>query len=327
MKIEPARAAGLVLLVGLFASGTAPAAGTLANTAIDASATATYTDPAGALQTATSNIATVRVDEILNLVNASNDAGRIGVTSPDSSAVLTFSVKNTGNGSEAFEFVASNLTGDDFDTGSVAIFLDNGDGIFDGDEIPYTFGSTEPTLAAEETVVVYLVAGIGSGHADGAVAELTLRATAVSASAAGDPAGTVLGGAGDGGTDAVVGISTASAVASNGFIVSAVTSTLSKSAVILDPFLGSNAVPGATITYTLSFALSGSGDITQAQVVDLIPANTSYVPNSITLNGVAQTDALDADAGRFNGNQVEVRLPDPLAAPSTQIVTFKVTIN
>ena len=324
-------ASGLfVLAAAMVASNTAQAVGTVANTSISNTATATYTDPANQPQTATSNPSIVTVDEILNVTNVSNDGGRVSATTPDTDSVLSFTVTNTGNGTEAYELSIAQVAGDQFDPTTVRILLDNGDGVFDGDEIAYTFNVNDPVLAPDTPRIVYLVSNIPAALANGNFGDLTLRASAVTAGATGNPAGTTFGGQGDGGTDAVVGNTTASATATNGYVVSTVTSTLVKSQVVLDPFGGSNAIPGATITYTLTFTLSGTGSITVGQVVDLIPANTTYVANSITLNGVPQTDAADSpgtDNSRFNVNQIEVNLSSPLAAPSTQTVTFQVTIN
>lgn len=319
-----ARAVALALAAAL---GPAWGAGTAANTTINNTATASFTDPSGTPQTVTSNTLALVVDEILNVTVASNDGGRVATTSPQTGAVLAFTVTNIGNGTEAFELSFAQIGGDQFDPTGVSIALDNGDGVFDGDEIAYVFNANDPVLADDAARIVYLVADIPAGRANGDFGDLTLRATAVTAGATGDPAGTLFGGAGDGGTDAVVGNTTASATVTNGFIISAVSSTLTKSAVVLDPFGGSSAVPGATITYTLTFTLSGSGSVTLGQIVDPVPAGTTYVPNSITLNAAPLTDVADADAGRFNANQVEVTLPSPLAAPSTQTVTFQVTIN
>jgi len=319
------RAALFFALAGAFAP--AWGVGTTANTIINNTATASFIDQSGNPQTSTSNTLALVVDEILNVTATSNDGGRVTATSPQTGAVLSFTVTNIGNGTEAFELSFAQAGGDQFDPTGVAIALDNGDGVFDGDEIAYVFNGNDPVLAPDTARIVYLVADIPAGRANGDFGDLTLRATAVTASATGDPAGTTFAGAGDGGTDAVAGNTTASATVTNGFVVSTVTSTLTKTATVLDPFGGSSAVPGATITYTLTFTLSGSGSVTLGQIVDPAPAGSTYVPNSITLNAVPLTDAADADPGRFSANQVEVTLPSPLAAPSTQTVTFQVTIN
>lgn len=312
-----------------FLSAPAWASGTAANTSIDNTASASYTDPSGTPQTATSNTASVVVDELLNVTVA--DGGNVSVLTPDTARTLAFTVTNTGNGSEAFELVPTNLGGDDFDATGVQIYLDDGDGIFNsGTDTLYSFNVNDPVLAADASRMVFIVGDIPAARANGDTADLSLRATAVTAGPTGNPAGTTFGGAGDGGTDAVVGLTTASALDQTSYVVSVVTSSLVKTQSVLDPFGGSTAVPGAVITYTLTFTVGGAGSITLGQITDPIPANATYLPNSITLNGVPQTDAADSpgvDNSRFTGTGIEVNLSSPLAAPSTQTVTFKVTIN
>lgn len=310
----------------LIAAGApALAVGTVANTPINNTATVSYEDPTGAPRSANSNTTTLRVDELLDVTVA--DGGSVTVFTPDGNRALAFTVTNTGNGTEPFELVATNLGGDDFDATGVDIYLDDGDGVFDGGDTLYVFNANDPVLAPGGARVVFIVGDIPASLASGNQADLSLRATAVTASATGDPAGTVFISAGDGGTDAVAGNSTASAVDQASFLVASVTASLVKSQAVTDPFGGSNALPGAVITYTLTFTLSGTGNVTLAQIADPIPANATYVAGSITLNSVALTDAADTDEGAFTGSGIVVNLASPLASPSTQIVTFQVTID
>ena len=63
---------------------------------------------------------------------------------------------------------------------------------------------------------------------------------------------------------------------------------------------------------------------------DPIPAGTTYVPNSITLNAAALSDAIDADAGELDTSvtaTVVVRLGDLTQADGVQTVEFQVTID
>ncbi len=75
---------------------------------------------------------------------------------------------------------------------------------------------------------------------------------------------------------------------------------------------------------------TGSGTATAAAFADLIPANTTYVPNSLVLNGSPLTDAADADAGQYATTpapSVSVALGDLTQAAGPQTVGFAVTIN
>src|SRR5687767_15377181 len=84
-----------VVLVSL-AAPAAFAVGAPANTPISNTATATFSDPDGEPRTVTSNTATLRVDEVLGAVVVSNDAGDVGVLSPDDDRPLSFTLTNPG---------------------------------------------------------------------------------------------------------------------------------------------------------------------------------------------------------------------------------------
>lgn len=324
----------LGLRSGLFVALCVPfvsyAAGTAAGTDVTNTASATYLDAGGAPKTVNSNTATLRVDEVLNVAVVSNDAGNITVGSPQTNVPLSFKVTNTGNGSEPYTLTfKNNLTGDQYDPGNSRIYIDNGDGIFDPTvDTLYTPGVNDPVLAADGSKVVFVVSDIPSGRTSGDVGLVSLKAESVTAQATAgtDPAGMTFVGKGDNGTDAVVGASHAEGTVQNGYVVSPALATLTKSQVVTDQFGGSNPIPGATITYTLVFSTTGTGTLTTVKVVDGIPANTTYVPGSITLDGTALTDLADADAGRFTSTQIEVAL-NTVAAPATHTVTFKVKIN
>jgi uncharacterized repeat protein (TIGR01451 family) len=311
---------GLLLL-----SRPALAVGAPANTAISNTATATFTDPGGQPRTVNSNTSTLRVDELLGAVVVSNDAGNVGVLSPDDDRPLSYTITNPGNGSEPYTLSANaSLGGDQYDPTDVRIYLDNGNGIFEpGVDTLYSPGVNDPVLGPDQSRVVFITSDTPAGRAIGDTAAARLTATAVTGSGA---PGTTFAGQGTGGVDAVVGATTATANAQGVYAVSQTQSTLTKSQTVLDPFGGNHPIPGAVITYTITMNLSGTGTITGAQIDDAIPANTTYVAGSLTLDTVSQTDAADADAGRFTGTAIAVNLGS-VPAPATHTVTFQVRIN
>ena len=101
--------------------------------------------------------------------------------------------------------------------------------------------------------------------------------------------------------------------------------TFVKAASVSRPY-GASIVPGAVITYTLTATVSGTGALNNVAIADAIPADTTYLPGTLTLEGAALTDAADADAGRFTGAGVEVGLGS-VAAGATRTVTFQVEID
>lgn len=84
--------------------------------------------------------------------------------------------------------------------------------------------------------------------------------------------------------------------------------------------------PGTVLTYTTTYTNSGSGPATVVVLVDQIPANTTYVPGSIKVDGVAVTDADDGDFAKFEAGSVVVSFPT-LGALTSGTFSFQVTIN
>ena len=56
-----------------------------------------------------------------------------------------------------------------------------------------------------------------------------------------------------------------------------------KAQLVSDPFGGNEAVPGATITYTVTVEVTSAGTATNATVSDPIPQYTTYSTESIAL--------------------------------------------
>ena len=311
----------------IFAPTAAHAAGTVAGTDIVNTAQATYDGPSGGSPiTIDSNTVTIKVDELLDVTVVSSDAGDVATSPGLTAQVLTYQVTNTGNGSEAFTLSADTAKpGDEFDTTFEQIILDtNGNGVYDpGVDTIYTAGTNDPVLAPDESATVFVLSTIPAAANDTERAEIELSAAANTGS--GTP-GDVFAGQGDGGGDAVVGSTGADAEDSGFFVVQAAEVTLVKSATIVDPFGGTEAVPGAVITYQLVATTTGTGMLNNLAVTDDIPTDTTYTAESITFEGAAQTDASDADDGSFDGSTVAVALGN-LAGGQTRTITFQVTID
>lgn len=301
-------------------------AGTAAGTPIENTATASYDGPSGRIEQ-DSNTVIIIVDEVLDVDVESTDPGDVA-TQPDAeNQVLTYSVTNNGNGNEAFTLTADTARpGDDFDTALVQIVLDsNGNNVYDpGVDDIYTAGSNDPLLAPDANITVFIISNIPSNPVDGSRAEITLAAAAVTGS--GTP-GTTFDGAGDGGGDAVVGTSGADDEDAGFFIIEAALVDLQKSAVVADPFGGTTVIPGSIITYSLVATVSGTGTLTNLTVADPIPDDTTYQPESITLEGAALTDTdADTDGGAFDGTAIIVNLGD-VSGSQTRTITFQVEVD
>ena len=87
---------------------------------------------------------------------------------------------------------------------------------------------------------------------------------------------------------------------------------------------------GATLTYTITVEVQNAGVATGSVFSDPIPQYTTFVADSISLNGGNLTDAADLDAGELDTSgtpSVVVRLGDLTQADGVQTVEFQVIID
>lgn len=303
LKASRARRLGAAVIAaaGFLAGSPVHAVGVAAGTGIDNTATATYEVGGVPQSPVQSNLVQLNVDEMLNANVIWNDAAPIAVTSPMTGAVLTFTVTNTGNGAEAFRFIAERiLAGDDFDPIATSVFYETngtpGLQVGVGGDTQFIAGG-EVVIAADGTLAVYVAADVDINLPSGALSQVGLRAVAatlITGAGTDDPAnpafpapGTSYAGAGDSGVDAVVGGSfdtSALAIRAEGTLrVSAAIVAITKSVVsVTDPFAGNTVVPGAVIRYAITVNVSGSGVADALRITDVLPAELEYVSSSLT---------------------------------------------
>jgi len=310
-------------------SATAAAAGTPVGTVIRNTATVDF-DLAGTPITLQSNTTTIIVVERIDVVVTLQSSQAL-VAPNDTDRALLFTVTNTGNGSETFSLaIDSVLPGDDFDpTPSVTpIYFDtDGSGDLNVGDQPYTPGVNDPVLAADATVDVFIVNDIPGTVVNGNIGLSQIAATSLTGIGA---PGTEFTGQGDGGVDAIIGTTGGEDSDSGEYLVSNVAVSVTKAQSVSDQFGGSQAIPGATITYTITVEVTSAGTAAASVLRDPIPTYTSYVPNSMTLNAVAISDVADADAGELDTSgpaTVVVRLGDLTQASAVQSIVFEVTID
>ena len=306
-------------------STSALAVGTPSGTTVSNVASLQYVQGGASLQV-TSNLASFRVDEILNVVVQKIDATSVVVASPDTRRVLSFTVTNTGNGSQKFQLSSNDaLAGDQFDPAFVKLVLDtNGNGVYDpGVDQDYASGGNDPLIAPDRSLTIFVLCDIPAGRVNNDLGLVALNAQAVIGTGA---PGTTIVGKGGGGSDVVIGASRGAANAQNGYLVTQVQPVLTKSQAVVNPSGGSVALPGSIVTYTLRLELKGSGTSINSLIADSVPAGSTYVAGSLRLDGAALTDQADIDAGRFTGNAIEVSLGS-LLAPAPHVVSFQVRLN
>lgn len=358
----------LLLLALLCGARAAYAVGTPAGTTITNVATVNYS-VAGVPVTANTAPASFRVDELIN-VRVTPPAAPTSVNSPDTNRTLLFIVTNVGNGPESFT-LTPNLNppvADQFNpqTGAAGIlFVDtNGNGQLDiGID---TLISGPLAINPDQSVPVLFVANIPPGVANGSQGVVTLTAASATpgavVSGAGVAPGTILpnGGTpavGGPGIDAVIGAGAGGAAdsgaddtASGSYVVSGVNITIAKTVIAVTspagvtttgcnvpvpPAACSTILPGTMVQYQLTVTITGSGAATNVLITDNVPANTTYVANSIRFNTQPRTDATDADNASCPGcgnavGTVTVDLGNvtvSAGAPITHVIDYRVLIN
>ena len=322
----------LAALVTLSLPPPARGAGTPANTDISNQATVNYT-AGGTPYVATSNVVVVTVDEVLSMTLTWQDGANVTVNSPDIDQVLTYLLTNTGNGTDTYNFTTDNsLGGDNFDPTNTRVYFDTDlNGSFSGGDTLYVFGVNDPILAADAAVMIFLVNDIPAALATGNTGDVGLTGTSTTGAGA---IGTKFLGLGDSGTDAILGTSGGTVTAIATYVVTDVILTIVKAQTITDPFGGTDPVPGATISYTVTITTTGPGTATGVEFTDPIPTFTTYVNNTLTLDdgggAVALTDGADLDAGDVGvttAGTVTVAISDLTNASPVQTITFDVTID
>ena len=315
--------------LALLVSAEAFAVGTPVGTVIQNTATVDF-DLAGTPITLQSNTTTVTVVERIDVVVTTQSPQTL-VAANDTDRALLFTVTNTGNGSETFSLaIASVLTGDDFDPvpSTTPIYFDtDGSGDLTVGDQPYTAGNNDPVLAADETVDVFIVNDIPGTVVNGNTGFSQLTATSLTGT--GTP-GTEYAGDGDGGVDAIIGTTGGEGSDTGEYLVSDVAISVIKAQAVSDPQGGTQPVPGATITYTITAEVTSAGTATASVVRDPLPTFTSFVANSITLNAAGISDTTDADAGEYDTTgapTIVVRLGDLTQADGVQTIIFEVTID
>jgi uncharacterized repeat protein (TIGR01451 family) len=285
--------------VGIAASISSPAlaVGTPAGTTITNQATVNYADSNGNPLTTLSNIVTTTVSQVASVTV---DPNRSSTASPGDVIYYAHDVTNGGNGDDTID-----LTAVSSNAWVTALFADNdGSGTF-------TAGDTLLTDTDGDTVV-------DTGLlAHDAVKKILARLTV--------PAGTA---------NAVVDTTTVTGTSSFNVAVSDTaidTTTINAPNMsVVKSVLPAGPQPPATVlTYTVVVTNNGAGSATTVVLTDPIPANTTYVPGSITLNGVGKTDVGFDDQADFNvttAGAITVSV-GTLAPAGTVTVTFQVTIN
>lgn len=190
-------------------------------------------------------------------------------------------------------------------------------------------GVNDPVLAPDATRVIHVVSDIPAGIALGGLGNVGITASSLTPGASGAAPGTGLPGAGAGGVIAVVGGSQATATVVGSYIVAGFSVAVAKTVLLVqDPKGGDLIMPGSVLTYRVVLSVTGAGTANNLAMSDPLPLETTFVAGSIKVNGLARTDAVDADNADYTPatRTVSARFGNTLS-PATQTIDFQVTVN
>jgi hypothetical protein len=129
--------------------------------------------PAGTPQQVVANPDTVTVQELIDVVAVWQDAANVQTPSPDIDRVLTFLVRNTGNGIETFSLGIDNSP--------------NGNSMYDGPAVDplYVPGGNDPVLDANgsDSITIFALNDIPAGRSDGDTGDSRLQVQSTTAGA------------------------------------------------------------------------------------------------------------------------------------------------
>lgn len=312
------------VIAGLGSAQPAWASGTPAGTLIRNTAMVSFAI-GGTVTTLQSTTNTVKVDQLVGVAVTPLFSTPVAVGG--TTTVLAYQVTNTGNGVDSFDLTAAPaVAGNAFNAVLQSVVVDsNGNGIYDpGADAVIANGAAGPALAPDATLRVFVVVQPPASASDTQTSHVQLTASSVTGT--GTP-GTLFAGKGNGGVDAVVGLSGGTANALEALVASLAQVTLTKSAAIADPYGGANPVAGAVVTYSIVAHTTGSGTASGLVITDAFPAGTTYRAGTVTLNGVALTDAADGDAATVSSTGIAVSLGNVAGGSADKTVTFQVKIN
>jgi uncharacterized repeat protein (TIGR01451 family) len=259
--------------------------------------------------TATSNELIDIVDQKIDMQMTCNESDVVTVGVGEEKRAMAFILTNTGNGEDAYTFTAVEGNTLDFKINNAVVYVDNGDGIF---SIATDTLTTELTVASDANVSLFLVADIPD-DAD--------KKSSNGIEASSSIQGSLLYGESKK-LNNFYAVMTAKEDAKKDFCtyeVSPLALTLEKTAT----FSSDKAFLGSTIHYKIDVNVLGTGTVEDVVVNDNIPAGTTYVANSLKLDGVS--------FGDFNGSAISVAL-NPIVQTQQGItlahtVTFDVKIQ
>lgn len=307
----------ILLLCALLFSTTLWAQVPGSGTEIINQASASYTDPSGATINTVSEPVKVIVAAIAGVQVTPDETTPPINFGPLENQYRTFAICNSGN-------VANTVHVTDAKIGAPAtlqnLYYDlNANGVVDAGDVPVVIGTTEtPTLQPGQCVPVIVSFNTGNAQA-GTTTAINLTATTVTPGVNGNT------------TDAgqrLYGMNEGPKFSDPRDPQKPPVKTSSETS-LSDPLSGKTQMTVATgqeFWYYITFKNSGGSEALNVTFVDDLPNGVTYVANTLKVDGVALTDAVDADNGDANGARVQAKWAS-IAIGATVKIEFKAKLG
>src|SRR5436190_5752223 len=261
--------------------------GSSAGMVISNRAEATYEDGSGASYNAVSETVTITIAAVAGVVVTPDETAPSNTIAPHDQVTRQFRVCNTGNNPETFTLTALEVTAP-VSVSAIYFDTDNSGDVSNGDTPVHLNETVTPSIAPGACFGVLAMLNTNDAPAQSVV---TLKLTAQSNSTnavngRGQDAGTIINAVGVGPrlTD----------FANPNIVPVKLVNNVAQSVV----------TASADFTYSIAFRNNGDTPARNLLLADQLPAGISYVPGSLMLEGRLLSDAIDADEGSVQNNQI-----------------------
>ncbi len=296
------------------------AKGVLAGTVIQNSATLNFSLEEETFSVK-SNVAKSVVAQVIDVKVSWMDTRAVVVSEGEDKRVLTYKVRNDGNGRDRFTLEADALDYKSaFSLERKKIYLDTNKNLrFDASDRK----RKTVTLGADKEQLVFVVSRIDKDLDVLSGSQSFVNFIAISRTGGSGEKGMIHKGRGVDGVDAVDGF--LGGVSEDEGVYKLLIAN-----VILDKDVTSD--EDDLITVTLDVSVGGEGSVKDVKIVDIIPNETKYVKGSLLLDGAQMSEQKDSDAGRYKRKyknrkaQIEMNLGE-LDTTSHHTITYNLTIR
>lgn len=306
------------------------AAGTDAGTTVTNQVTVEWS-AGGVAQPDISTSASFSVAQLVQATLTWQDASEIQVPA-GARATLRFQLTNVGNGQDSFTLAMTTpaAPAPNFTPNQCTLYLDQ------ALTQAYQPGVNDPVLQPDDSTDIFINCYAPAQTQPGSHASIALEATSTTLSGANQavcisascsdptqPAQVLTG------VWAVTNNTAGMAEDSGDYLAISPAFDFTIDQQVTDTSGGGSVIVGSTVTYTLRTTATGMNTAFDARVINPIPNHTDYKIQSISLDGVQQTDAQDGDSAHYDAanQQIVVELGDYQPNDPTHVITFQVIIN